>query len=327
MKRIAMLIIGAVFCVNANAQMYVTLRLNHEFDGNAFALNQNFTDWQGNTVTISRAQYYLSGFEITHDGGQSSALPATYVLGAGNVTMYDLGAHAISVSSVEGIDFDLGVDSLTNHADPGQYAASHPLALQNPSTHWGWSSGYRFLMIEGQVDTDNDNVPDTQFEIHAVGDHYLTAVSVTTGGTINGSDITIDVNVNIADWLRNSDLSTVGASHGSGTHETNTINNTVPETVFTMSSPNSIDESNIENGSISIDCSMPYAPTINFQFPKATSTDLSITDINGRVVMTESGLRNEGRFFVNKELSSGTYLVSFTTNNGIVKSEKFIVRK
>ncbi len=327
MKRIAMLILGVGVYVTTHAQMNVTLNLNHEFDGSAFALGQNFTDWDGNTVTISRAQYYLSGFEIVHDGGQSSTLPATYVLAAGNVTTYDLGAHNIAVTAAEGINFDLGVDQVANHDDPAQYSLPHPLALQNPSTHWGWNSGYRFLMLEGEVDTNNDNVPDTPFEIHVVGDQFLTDVTISNVGVVNGSDIVVDVNVNISDWLRNINLSSVGAAHGSGATETAVINNTLPQTVFTGSTPNSIDDSNLEEGMIAMDYSLPYAPTINYQFLHAKTVDLVVIDINGRTIIQAAKLAKEGRFFLNKELPTGTYFAIITGDNGVVKSTKFMVQK
>ena len=45
----------------------------------------------GNTVSFSRVQYYLSGFEITHDGGQTLTMSDAYVLASGNVSTYNLG--------------------------------------------------------------------------------------------------------------------------------------------------------------------------------------------------------------------------------------------
>ena len=33
--------------------------------------------------------------------------------------------------------------------------------------HWGLSSGYRFMAIEGLVDNNNDGVPETTFEGHS----------------------------------------------------------------------------------------------------------------------------------------------------------------
>ena len=51
------------------------------------------------------------------------------------------------IEGVRGVKLHLGVDPAHNHADPSTYASDHPLSLQNPTMHWGWSAGYRFMAI------------------------------------------------------------------------------------------------------------------------------------------------------------------------------------
>ena len=48
----------------------------------------------------------------------------------------------------------------TNRVDPD------PLAEQLPSMHWSWNSGYKFIRIDGSVDTDGDGVPETGLQYH-----------------------------------------------------------------------------------------------------------------------------------------------------------------
>ena len=50
--------------------------------------------------------------------------------------------------------FALGLESTVNHADPT--LAEYPLNV--PDMHWSWNpaAGYKFLLIEGKVDGNND---------------------------------------------------------------------------------------------------------------------------------------------------------------------------
>jgi hypothetical protein len=48
------------------------------------------------------------------------------------------------------------------------FEAGHPLAMQTPSMHWDWNSGYLFMKIEGRVDTSGNGnaLPVTEFFYH-----------------------------------------------------------------------------------------------------------------------------------------------------------------
>ena len=70
------------------------------------------------------------------------------------------------VSHLEQITYSIGVVEELNHLDPSTYPDDHPLAHQNPSMHWGWTSGYRFLCLDGHMLSD-------VVQIHALGDANL----------------------------------------------------------------------------------------------------------------------------------------------------------
>jgi hypothetical protein len=38
--------------------------------------------------------------------------------------------------------------------------------VQSPSMYWSWSSGYRFVVIEGNADRNADGTPETMFQFH-----------------------------------------------------------------------------------------------------------------------------------------------------------------
>ena len=327
MKKITTLLTALTIFAGVNAQTDVNLKLNHYWNGDVFNYNQLYTDHDGNAVSITRVQYYLSGFDLTHDGAQTTNLPNTYILASGNITDYSLGTATLT--NLESINFDLGIDATTNHLDPSIYNGSNPLAIQSPSMHWGWAAGYRFLVIEGKVDSDDDGTPDKTFQFHVVADDdYLTPVtSISTEGTENGTELDINVDVNIADWVYNVDLITAGSKHGVFPVNGTVMANTNTYTVFSANIGLSLADSPKLKHNIYFDYTNAYAPTIFYKVPAANSIELTITDISGKVVIFENSIPKAGNYFINKELKSGTYIASFKTETGAVINEKFIVQQ
>ena len=145
------------------AQNTIQLNLEHTLLGNPLDF-ESFANVFGTDLEVTRLEYYLSDFAVTHDGGQETLLEDIFLLvnAAENNAMYSLGEWNIDI--VESIAFHVGVNEDYNHLDPAAYAEGHPLAPQNPNMHWGWSSGYIFTALEG---TTQDN---STFQIHALGD-------------------------------------------------------------------------------------------------------------------------------------------------------------
>jgi len=301
----------------AFAQTDINLKLHHTFEGAPFQYGVVY-DLDGQAVRFSRVQYFLSGFEITHDGGQTMAMPDTYVLGSGNITDYDLGQE--NFTNLEGISFDLGVDSIRNEMNTSAWPAGHPLAAQNPSMDWSWPDGYFFWTIDGKVDSDNDGVPDLNFSLHGMGNHLLTPVNGFTGFNLSGNEVTLELFVNIADWLNDIELRYVGVAHD-GLHENKKVGeNTNPETVFTLDNPLSVEEWEEQESNIYADYTLPYAPTIYYNLASQEKVAITVTDASGRVVLETDDQPSEGNYFIRKELPDGAYIISF---NSSYNSDKF----
>ena len=56
-----------IICIISSAQKNIVLRLNHYLNQSTFQYNQNF-ETDGIINKYTRLQYYLSGFELFHDG-------------------------------------------------------------------------------------------------------------------------------------------------------------------------------------------------------------------------------------------------------------------
>ena len=153
----------------------------------AFVTGQN--DQQEN-FRFNRIQYYMDDFELVHDNGQVDTSNAiALVNGLDRKSWVDLGMKTLT--SLESLRFGIGVNSAQNHLDPTAYPASHPLAPQNPSMHWGWTSGYRFVAAEGP---SGSSLPlNKNYEFHCLGDQNYWMQTIPTSGTLQGDTMIVTI--------------------------------------------------------------------------------------------------------------------------------------
>lgn len=104
---------------------------------------------EGQRIRFSNVSFYLGKIRLKQ-GENYLSVSEPYLLSRFTRDLYSLGK--MKAGKYEGIKFDLGLDSLTNHSDPSIYPPGHPLGFQVQSMHWGWNTGYIFLMIEGVAD-------------------------------------------------------------------------------------------------------------------------------------------------------------------------------
>jgi hypothetical protein len=128
--------------------------------------------------TVTDCRYYISHIEAIRDDGAAIPVSDTVVLVDPGRRVYEPGSLPRGV--YRGVRFVVGLDSATNHGDPTVFAAGHPLAMQTPSMHWDWNSGYLFMKVEGRVDTTGKGggVPATEFFYHFGTDAMKRTVDV-----------------------------------------------------------------------------------------------------------------------------------------------------
>ena len=314
MMRFFTVVLMVFYFISANSQNEIVLRLSHSLNDSSFKYNQIF-EVDGNKNYYTRLQYYLSGFELEHDAGQSTLLNNVYVLASGHISNYYLGNF--NISSLESISFDVGVDQIANSGNTTNYSAQHPLGPKSPPMDWGWPSGYFFVVTNGFTDTDNDNIPETNFELHALGDMMLSPVDpIYLSGTKLNDTIYIDLIVNTERFISGIDLSSVGADHSSSADNLTMCNNSSTMNIFEPGyiDGTSLKEYNVSSDYIFLDYTLSFAPTIHYHFESNNKVNLQITDINGKIHINEKNLVSQGSFFPLKELATGIYIV--TIDNG-----------
>ena len=208
--KFTLLLLSFIVSVGLIAQTNVNLIVNHKLGTADFTMASPGTNNLGVNFNLDRIQYYVSQFIIVHDGGLETAIVDLYALidgsGSSQVTLGDL-----SFTTIEGIKFSVGVDQARNHLDPASYSSFHPLAPKNPSMHWGWTSGYRFVAMEGNAGSNLS----TLFEIHALGDANYFEVSIPLSAlSAENGVLNINIDADYAEGIKDIDVSTGVFSHG-----------------------------------------------------------------------------------------------------------------
>lgn len=185
------------FAASGISQVTINVDIKHKLYGEDFSIGKESFTNLGMSFDADRLEYYMSEFSITHDSGTVTQITDKWVLvNAANATSFQLDLD--SVNTVEAISFYIGVDPSHNHLDPTSYPSSHPLAPKNPSMHWGWTAGYRFVAIEGNCGKDLG----AEYQFHALGDGNYFETSVETGGTVVNGALDIEIFANYSEVLR-----------------------------------------------------------------------------------------------------------------------------
>lgn len=306
-------LVSILFSFAAEAQKTVVLNIDHLLEGDAFSLNTPKSSSVADNYEVTRLEYYISDFKLMHDGGQLINLPDTWLLvNASQGVEFVLGDFMID--ELEELQFSNGINPDYNHLDPTLYPSGHPLALENPSMHWGWTAGYRFLAIEGNV---GPNLV-YRYEIHALGDQNFRDVSLSTTGRESNDTIYIELEAACEAIFKNIDISSGVISHGeTGDAEESLIN--MQRNVFTAkNAPNSTLE--LTSGE-NIDV-----------FSSNHKIQLSRIDANTAVEYHLYNLLGQelesGEFLNRKTLNvaqNGLYLVTFVQNDETISTTKVLV--
>jgi hypothetical protein len=168
----------------------------HQYVGDLVFTPGNTYSIGGVLTQLDIARFYVSNIRLVDADGNEMPFYKVYLLADAGFEEYDLGSNV--TGNFTKIRFDIGVDAGANHTDPGDYPSSHPLSYQSPAMNWGWSFGYIFMLIHGEVDTDADGSTDASLINHLGTDELLRTVEVEYPLTsTKEAEATIHLNV---DW-------------------------------------------------------------------------------------------------------------------------------
>lgn len=320
MKKYLFILVAISSTLNAVAQKNVTLTIKHKLGSNPFSFTQASQNNLLNDFKIKRVDYYMSGFTIIHDGGMQTKVPAgKYILAKGNSNV-QVSLGTFSVTNVEGIKFHIGVETPTNNADPTQWLAPHPLAPQSPSMHWGWSSGYRFIALEGLAGTTFG----TSFQMHGLGNANYFEQTVTVAGVNSGNDVIINLDADYNQALKGINITTGPIDHGVNATDLTVLKN-FRDFVFSAGTGFPLSASNtIQDLGIKI---YPNPSTgnvyLNLNNNKINVSSARIIDVLGKTIQE---IPLEGKALINIQIETkGFYIIKLYNPQGNVANQKLII--
>ena len=193
------------------------LKFDFEFTvGNDPLIFQAPFEINGTTVSFDIAQYYIGGITLKHEDGQTEELKDLYLLAKqGESITY---TEDLTVGSISEINFFVGVDPVTNlqsETDFTERIAEDPLALKDPSMHWNWNTGYKFLRVDGDADTDGDGEVDTGVAYHLGSAPFLKDFTVEKSMDLDAGSNTLSFRLDLAKLFAGVDMSTELDTHTS----------------------------------------------------------------------------------------------------------------
>ncbi|MCB9251367.1 MAG: T9SS type A sorting domain-containing protein [Flavobacteriales bacterium] len=309
----------AIFMVSLCYSQKVRLTINHKLGADDFAFNQTAMNDLNQQLKFSRLEYYISGISIMHDGGMETKLPETYILAnAEKQDTFLLGEF--SITTIETINFSIGVDPLVNNGDPAQWPNDHPLAPKSPSMHWGWAAGYRFVAIEAK---SGDNFA-FDFQIHALGNKNYFKQSIPMTGSVSNGELVISLNADYLKAIKGMDISSGLVEH-SENNEAMTCLKLFHTSVFTNQSGEGNTLSVKSPGKETYSLIYPNPSnghfTISMSDKKLTGSKATVTNLLGETILEFPVISENQEFYLE---NTGIYFLTLS-NSEFNRSEKIIV--
>ncbi|MFK7787085.1 MAG: MbnP family protein [Crocinitomicaceae bacterium] len=304
----------------ASAQINVNIDFRPRVNGNHLTLNTTVQDLTGVDMTIEFFNYYVSNVHIIHDGGQDLDLSDTVFIVTTDDHTLELGM--LNVTNIESIDFGIGVPQSLNHEDITQYNEGHPLSWQTPSMHWGWTSGYKFLLVNGYGDSNNDGNTDAVFQIHSLGDANYKSVSMAVIPTVLPTATTIVIDCNLDEWMYNFDPGNDGVHHGEVGPNAAVMNNVDNRPVFTLPGNAGIDSPTETDGTITYSMNNEL---VTFNWKDVQNVEqFRLIDLSGRVIESGEATEFSGTHTTQVQRSGSYFFYLMDSNGSILKKMQVI---
>ena len=322
MKRYS-LIFSILIGLHTWAQKNVFLNLQPVFGNQTFVLNQTFIGNDAIAVELEHFNYYLSDVILFHDNGQQTNLPSDIWLVT--PTQHSLYLGYLNVNQIDSINFTVGVPKRYNTQDGAlaqdisTYPETHPLSFQSPSMYWGWSFGYMHMIVGGNADSNNDNIPNAYFELHNLGDNNQQNVRLNTIQTNTANQIDLNYTCHVDRWLHQINLSSIGVVHGQAGPNLTILQNVNSQEVFTLAA-----NAGLANETSNL---IRWIQTPDF-ISVNTNANLQINYYqlyasNGQKILDLQVQESIAQVALN-QLNSGLYLLKVNISNGQQQTIRFV---
>lgn len=170
------------------------LNLVSVIQGKSVVINQYFPLKNGDSILVSRLDYYMENIQISNKNKASITLDTIlfYSLFKDNNTV-SLKNFSITNNTIDSLKFLSGLTDFSNAKDPTSFPETHPLSSWN-NMYWGAWSKYRFVVFEGNIKKSDGNL--VQFTYHT-GLEYrnITHIAIPSTYVLSSTPLTIKLNI------------------------------------------------------------------------------------------------------------------------------------
>lgn len=141
----------------------LTVNFNATANGQPFALGNGYTSAKGLPYQFTLFKFYISNLRLYGNAEPDTVLDADLIDFSNDAALKNTSLSLkIAPGAYSGFSFGVGLDSLQNRYDPTTFTSSSPFSA-SAGTHWGMFFLYRFVLIEGAIDTSDNGI--TNYEL------------------------------------------------------------------------------------------------------------------------------------------------------------------
>ena len=192
------LALAVLFGFGCKKKIDVEVAFQLTYDGEPLVMFQEYAYPDGKKITFSRFSFYLSDFQIK-DGTNSIATENVDFVNLTNAHT-DMAAaregllylsDKFEISTLQEIEFNLGLREDQNDKVPADFATDHPQG--KPGEYWlAWDS-YIFAKIEGRIDLDGDDELETGIALHLGSNNVMREIQLPV--TNMGNKVTLQIDL------------------------------------------------------------------------------------------------------------------------------------
>lgn len=130
----------------------VSFHFDNRFGASALVLGQTYTTANGETITPTTFNYFVSNFILVKADGSEYIVPKDdcyHLVRQGVDSTYELELEDVPAGEYTGLKFTIGVDSAKSTANVTERTGDLDVAGAASDMYWTWNSGYIFYKLEG----------------------------------------------------------------------------------------------------------------------------------------------------------------------------------
>jgi len=149
-KSVYLLAFLALACLGTANAGTLEIAVRHTYSGDPLLLDSlRYPNATGETLSVTRLSYLLSGFALEKEDGAWVELPDSFAWMDAAKRRANTSFSGAPSGKYRALRFYVGLDAAANAADPAKLPADHPLNANLNGLHWSWQGGYIFLALEG----------------------------------------------------------------------------------------------------------------------------------------------------------------------------------